>query len=283
MSKSLFIFTGEFGYEILAFQGILRSIRSNFETLYVCSYKESRVFYKDFVDKFIEIPENILQKFDRTDSLNTLPDDELNDFIQPYQSSGFEVFHRKKNYPYYPLDKRLDLTGKFGKYITLNTEKNRGDKIITFFPRIHNVHSHRNYSPSQFNYFVNLVKNRFSNYQFNVVVFENDYYGNKIDFGVDGVNLIKNPTIIEQLNLQAISEFVIYNHSGSVFLNIMNSEKTPVFIYGISSDYDIYPTGNIFDKLGIKYEYVSKTDNVSDIEPEYLFQKLIKFYDTIRK
>lgn len=283
MNKALFIFTGEFGYEILSFQGILRAMRSRFETLYVCSYKESRLFYQDFVDDFIEIPENILQKFDRSDSVNTLPDIELNDFILPYQQSGFEVFHRKKFFRNYPLDVYLDLTGEFGKYITLNTEKNRGEKIITFFPRNHKIHSHRNYSITQFKDFINLVKKRFSDYKLNIVVFENEYYGDKSEFDIDGVNLIKNPTILEQLNLQAISEFVIYNHSGSVFLNIMNSEKTPVFIYGISSDYDKYPTGNLFDKLGIKFEYVCKTNNVSDIEPEYLFKKLTNFYDTIRK
>jgi hypothetical protein len=128
-----------------------------------------------------------------------------------------------------------------------------------------------------------LIRDKFIDYQFNIVVFENDYYGDKSEFNISGSNLIKNPTIIEQLNLQAISEFVVYNHSGSVFLNIMNSEKTPVFIYGISSDNDKYPNFNIFERREIYYNYVCKTDNVSDIEPNELFKKLIQFYDTIRK
>lgn len=283
LKKGLFIFTGEFGYEILSFQGIIRQHRNKFDLLYVCSYKESKIFYLDFVDEFIEIPQNILTKIDRSDSKNTLPELELNEFILPFQQSGFEVYHRKKYYPNYPLDMQLDLTGEFGKYITLNTQKNTGQKIITFFPRHHNTHSHRNYSIENFKVFFNLIRNKFVNYKFNIVVFENDYYGDKSEFNIPGTNLIKNPTIVEQLNLQASSEFVVYNHSGSVFLNIMNSEKTPVFIYGISSDQDKYPGHNIFERLGIYYNYVCETDNVSDIEPAKLFKKLIQFYDTIRK
>lgn len=281
--KGLFIFTGEFGYEILSFQGIIRAHRNKFDLLYVCSYKESQVFYLDFVDQFIETPANILNKIDKSDSVNTLPELELNEFILPFQKSGFQVYHRKNSYPNYPLDIQLDLTGQFGKYITLNTQKNTGQKIITFFPRHHNTHSHRSYSIEKFKVFFNLIRDKFIDYQFNIVVFENDYYGDKSEFNISGSNLIKNPTIIEQLNLQAISEFVVYNHSGSVFLNIMNSEKTPVFIYGISSDNDKYPNFNIFERREIYYNYVCKTDNVSDIEPNELFKKLIQFYDTIRK
>jgi hypothetical protein len=281
--KGLFIFTGEFGYEILSFQGIIRKHRNKFDLLYVCSYKESQVFYLDFVDQFIETPANILNKIDKSDSVNTLPELELNEFILPFQKSGFQVYHRKNSYPNYPLDIQLDLTGQFGKYITLNTQKNTGQKIITFFPRHHNTHSHRSYSIEKFKVFFNLIRDKFIDYQFNIVVFENDYYGDKSEFNISGSNLIKNPTIIEQLNLQAISEFVVYNHSGSVFLNIMNSEKTPVFIYGISSDNDKYPNFNIFERREIYYNYVCKTDNVSDIEPNELFKKLIQFYDTIRK
>lgn len=284
MNKALFIFTGEFGYEIISFQSILRSHREKYETMYVSSYKESEIFYRDFVDKFIEIPEYILQKFDRSDSYNTLPEHEINNFIEPFLKDNFEVYHRRKVYEQYPLDIKLDLTGDFGKYIPLNNKKNKGEKIFTFFPRLHNIHEHRNYNTDKFKIFIDLIKNEFVDYKINIVFFENKYYGNCKDvFYIDGTNAIVNPSIQEQLDLQSISEFLIYNHSGSVFLNVMNSEKTPIFIYGIESDKCIYPNENIFNKFGINFEYVYKTNNLSDMDPNYLFQKFKKFYDTFRK
>lgn len=284
MSKSLFIFTGEFGYEIISFQSILRAHREKFETIYVSSYKESEIFYKDFVDKFIELPEYILEKFDRSDSYNTLPDLELDTFIKPYIEDKFEVYHRKKIYEHYPLDIKLDLTGDFGKYISLNKKINKGERIITIFPRLHNIHEHRNYNTDKFRTFVDLIKSQFIDYKINIVFFENKYYGNnKNSLYISGTNPIVNPSIQDQIDLQAVSEFLIYNHSGSVFLNTMNSEKTPIFIYGIESDKSIYPSESIFNKFGINFEYVYKTNNVSDMEPQYLFQKFKNFYDTFRK
>lgn len=284
MSKAFFIFTGEFGYEIISFQSILRAHRRNFKKIYVSSYRESEIFYRDFADKFIELPEYILQKFDRSDSYNTLPENDLNIFIKPYIDEGFEVYHRKKIYEHYPLDIKLDLTGDFGEYIGLNKEKNKGDKIITIFPRLHNIHEHRNYNIEKFHFFVDLIKKNFIDYKINIVFFENKYYGYcKNSFYITGTNPIINPEIQEQLDLQATSEVLIYNHSGSVFLNTMNSERTPIFIYGIDSDKFIYTNKNIFTKLGINFEYVYKTNNLSDIDPNYLFQKFKNFYDTFRK
>jgi len=276
MKKAFFLFTGEFGYEIISFQGILRKLRSNFETLYVCSYKESKIFYEDFVDKFVEIPEWFLSKFDRSDSLNTMSDEDINKLVGEYENDGFNVYHRRKIFNDYPLDIKLDLTGDFGKYPPLNTKKNQNENIITLFPRIHTTHEHRNYNINKFNIFLEKIIKQFVGFEINVVLFNDNFQSD-----LTKVNYIIRPDIKTQLNLQAVSKFVIYNVSGSVFLNVMNSEKTPIFMYGIKSDLEKFPENNIFTKKGINYKYVFETDNVSDIEPEYLFDSLIDFYKTV--
>jgi hypothetical protein len=280
-----FIFTGEFGYEVLSFQGILRKIRPNYAKLLVCSYKESKIFYQDFVTEFIELPSGLLTQFDRSDSLNTLPENEFGKLIKSIEEKGYEVFHRRKIFPDYPLDIKLDLDGECGEYPPLNQLKRSNEKMVTFFPRFHTTHPQRNYDPTKFQIFIRRVLDYLPRHSFKLVFFKNELFNWEKNFKNldDRLSLVENPSILDQLNLQAQSECVVYNHSGSVFLNVLNSERTPIFIYGINSDHRIFPKNNIYTNKNIPYRYYSENEYLSDLDPQKLFFEFKIFYESIPK
>lgn len=280
--NAIFVYNYEFGYELLSFSGILRKNRSKFNKLYVCSFSHSEIFYKDFVDKFICIPEFLL----KNKIAHNVEDFCMNDF-KSYLSNIVDMkkfsFFYNHNHEMFKNKEILDLYEKNGLYINFFENYNiKKENRICFFVRNHIIHDFRNYEIKKVKNFLNLLKK--TGMQIDVIVFSNNQYNSADDYFLEGVNLIKNPTIEKQIIIHLRSKCIIYNHSGAAFLSLFNKNRTPLFVFGIKHDCErLYgDINNIFYKRLKKFQYLSsKSNNINDIDESILYEKFINFFNTI--
>lgn len=260
--NAIFIYSGEFGYELLSFQGILRKHRPNFDKMFVCSFPGRNILYRDFADLVLEYPTHIVQKIDpRRNKGQGFPAyKEVLDFIGQFLDDSFEIISSHLDNYFYPLDKRLDLSGSNGLYIKFKPHNFVQDtveriiqdkKYLVLVPRVLPWHLHRNWP---LNNWYQLMKDLLIVYPelyFVMFSFQNSpaldnncYTSQEYGFLKNKVIMVNNPSVELQVEFINKSLGSIYNHSGAAFLPLFCD--APLVTFATTEDYNhIYARPNL--------------------------------------
>lgn len=276
MKTEVFVYTYEFGYELSYHTFLRRYKRESGSEIYVCSFKDRRIFYEDFAT-FIELPQDLIENYSPSNP-ESFPKNELSNRIKKWLGDVSISFNHDHDFLIF---NRLDLEGN-GDYIDIPNNRDVTTKNkISFFPRNHTTHQRRNYDIKKLRAFIDRIKEL--SLEIDLILFNDKYhtYEPLTELNVSGVGMVINPTIQEQINIHSESKYIIYNHSGAAFLPLFNVNKNvPVFIYSTNDDYKrIYQNKNNihYKKLSSVMCVHSETDNISDIDPDYLYDNFKSF------
>jgi len=254
--NAIFIHSGEFGYELLSFQGILRKVRNQYNVLGVCTFPGRDALYYDFADFVIPYPKEILERINPpTNKEQGFPAfNEVKSFLKTvlpnYDSFNFQLISPHLGNFYYPLDERLDLTGVDGVYTKIKTSgyiQNligrvvQDKQYIVCVPRYALTHPQRTWPIQNWFPFTDHLTTMTSDLYFVFFLFSTSptiekmcYHTQDEGFNSNRVIMVNNPTIEVQVEFINHSVGVIYNHSGAAFLPLFCS--APFFSFGISDD-----------------------------------------------
>jgi len=256
--NAIFIHSGEFGYELLSFQGILRRVRHKYNILGVCTFPGRDALYSDFADFIIPYPTEILERIDpSTNKEQGFPafadvKDYLRTVIPNYDSYNFQIFSpHLKNFSY-PLDERLDLTGSDGSYMKIKTSayvKDIVNRIVldkNFFvcvPRYAVTHPQRTWPLVNWHSLIQQLIYSIPDIYFVFFVFSESvkikqqcYSTQEEGFNSNRVIMVNFPTVEIQIEFLNRAIGSIYNHSGAAFLPLFCS--TPLFTFATTNDFE---------------------------------------------
>lgn len=276
----LFIFSGEFGYELLSFQGILRKYRPLYNELYVATFPGREIMYQDFATACIPFPMKIANKIvGATNKEDGFPlYNEVVDYLKEYVEVDSIVSTHKHNW-LYPIDEKLDLTGEDGQYINfeVNGHLNQiidsmvGNKpFILFHPRTVGWHLHRNLSIEKWSSLINAVKKKYPEVATMYISFDKDC-------DLPAEYRVLNPSVAFQVALMNRSLLSVYSHSGATFLSLFT--KNDVHIIVNQEDFmNIYNrTPSIFERKKGKSSLLMIADrNIDTVSEDALIANTLE-------
>lgn len=224
----LFIFSGEFSYELLSFQGILRKYRDSYNKIYVATFPGREMLYQDFAT-VIPFPHDLASQIHPAENKGKgFPlYQQVLDYCLTYVPKPCLVYSSHTTDWFYPIDEKLDFYGTEGEYINYEADSHINMLIdkqiekpyITLHPRLLDWHLQRNYDENSWATLAQLLINK----GFNIVIVTFNAHL-KVPTNLN-VTFVYNPSIALQVGLLNKAHTAIYCHSGSMFLSLFTQNR----------------------------------------------------------